>query len=129
MTTVTTKEELEQALKNKEASILVKGELAAAMRKKKRRKKTAIFCGAGLVLAGVALIPFTGGASLTASGIGLTVAAGGTTVAATTAEVAIFAGVAALGLGAVSLALLKNYTFEITKQGHILLTSKGSKQS
>ena len=36
MVTVTTKEELELALNTKEASILIKGELAKTMRKKKK---------------------------------------------------------------------------------------------
>ena len=39
MVTVTTKEELELALNTKEASILIKGELAKTMRKKKKIKK------------------------------------------------------------------------------------------
>ena len=38
MVTVTTKEELELALNTKEASILIKGELAKTMRKKKKIK-------------------------------------------------------------------------------------------
>ena len=41
MITVTTKEELELALKNKEASIFVKGDLAKVMQKKSKIKKAA----------------------------------------------------------------------------------------
>lgn len=124
MVTVTTKEELELALNNKEASILIKGELAKTMRKKKKIKKATILSGAGIILAGVALIPFTGGASLAASTIGFTVATGGTTIAATTAEIAILSGVAALGLGTISMALLKDYSFEYTPDGGVKLTHK-----
>ena len=39
MVTVTTKEELEFALNNKEASILIKGELAKTMKKKEKDQK------------------------------------------------------------------------------------------
>lgn len=124
MVTVTTKEELELALNTKEASILIKGELAKTMRKKKKIKKATILSGAGIILAGVALIPFTGGASLTASTIGFTVATGGTTIAATTAEIAILSGVAALGLGTISMALLKEYSIEYTPDGGVKLTHK-----
>ena len=67
---------------------------------------------------------FLGGASLTASTIGFTVATGGTTIAATTAEIAILSGVAALGLGTISMALLKDYSFEYTPDGGVKLTHK-----
>ena len=125
MVTVTTKEELELALKNKEANILVKGDLAKAMQKKRKIKKTAIISGAGMILAGVALIPFTGGASITATVSGFSVAtAAGTTIAASTAEVAILSGLAALGLGTICISLLKEYSFEYTQDGGVKLTHK-----
>lgn len=125
MVTVTTKEELELALKNKEAKILVKGDLAKVMRKKKKINKAAIITGAGIILAGVALIPFTGGASIvpTVMGFTATTVEGGA-IALSTAEVAILSGVAALGLGTISLALLKEYSFEYTPDGGVKLTHK-----
>ena len=46
MVTVTTKEELENALKNNEATILVTGDLARVMQKKKKIKKAAMISGA-----------------------------------------------------------------------------------
>lgn len=125
MITVTTKEGLEKALKNEEPTILVKGDLAKVMQKKKKIKKAAIISGAGMILAGVALIPFTGGASITATISGFSVAtAAGTTIAASTAEVAILSGLAALGLGAISISLLKEYSFEYTPDGGVKLTHK-----
>ena len=125
MVTVTTKEELELALKNKETNILVKGDLAKVMQKKRKIKKTAIISGAGMMLAGVALIPFTGGASITATVSGFSVAtAAGTTIAASTAEVAILSGLAALGLGTICISLLKEYSFEYTPDGGVKLTHK-----
>jgi NCAIR mutase (PurE)-related protein len=125
MVTVTTKEELELALKNKEANILVKGDLAKVMQKKKKIKKAAMFSGAGMILAGVALIPFTGGASITATMSGFSImTAAGTTIAASTAEVAILSGLAALGLGSICIALLKEYSFEYTPDGGVKLTHK-----
>lgn len=125
MVTVTTKEELKLALKNKETNILVKGDLAKVMQKKRKIKKTAIISGAGMILAGVALIPFTGGASITATVSGFSVAtAAGTTIAASTAEVAILSGLAALGLGTICISLLKEYSFEYTPDGGVKLTHK-----
>lgn len=125
MVTVTTKEELELALKNKEATILVMGDLAKKMHKKRKIKKSSIITGAGLILAGVALIPFTGGASITATISGFSVAtAAGTTIAASTAEVAILSGLAALGLGTICISLLKEYSFEYTPDGGVKLTHK-----
>ena len=125
MITVTTKEELELALKNKETNILVKGDLAKVMQKKRKIKKAAVISGAGMILAGVALIPFTGGASITATAVGFSVAtAAGTTIAASTAEVAILSGLAALGLGTICISLLKEYSFEYTSDGDVKLTHK-----
>lgn len=125
MVTVTTKEELENALKNNEATILVTGDLARVMQKKKKIKKAAMISGAGMILAGVALIPFTGGASITATAMGFSVAtAEGTTIAASTAELAILSGLAALGLGAIYISLLKEYSFEYTPDGGVKLTHK-----
>ena len=125
MVTVTTKEELENAINKKETSILIKGDLAKVMHKKRKIKKTAKILGAGMILAGVALIPFTGGASITSSAMGFSVAtAAGTTITATTAEVAILSGLATLGLSTICISLLKEYSFEYTPDGGVKLTHK-----
>lgn len=123
MITVTTKEELEQALMRKEQHIQIKGELAKKIAKKKKIKSVMKIAGGVLFVAGIALVPFTGGTSLALNG--LTVATGtGTTIALSTAEVAIVAGLGALGLSTASLALLKGYSFEYDKDGSIRLTKK-----
>jgi len=126
MVTVTTKEELEKALKSKEKEILVEGEIAKNIVRKKKMKKGALIVGGASVLGGIALLPFTGGASAIAIAQGLTV--GGVTV--TTAEAAIGAGAI---LSVASLALLKNYEieFESNKAGNdkrVKLTLKPGKK-
>jgi hypothetical protein len=105
MVTVTTKEELEKALKNKENEIFVEGEMAKKIIRKQKVKKGALITGGASVLAGLALLPFTGGASTIAIAHGLTVGA----VTISTTEVFVGAG---LILSASSLLLLKNYTIE-----------------
>ncbi len=124
MVEVTTKEQLESALQNKEKKIIVKGELANKINKKKKIKTGAKILGGTLIVAGIALAPFTGGASLAVSGFTVTTAAG-TAVALTTGEIAILAGITA-GVGAlgISIALLKGYTVKRDKDGSITLSLK-----
>ena len=91
MITVTTKNEFEQAILNRESKILCKGEAAKPFLKQRKRKRGAIIGGAVAAIAGIAVIPFTGGASALGSmGIiaGLTVG----TVTLTAAELAIICG-------------------------------------
>ena len=55
MVTVTTKDELEKALKSKEKEILVEGEMANKIIRKKKLKKGALIAGGISVLGGIAL--------------------------------------------------------------------------
>lgn len=106
MKTVSTKSELEQALKAGETHLLLKGELAKAISKKKSRSKAAKIGGAVLAGAGIlAAIP-TAGVSLGATAIGLTIG----TVTITAAELAIL-----FGGSAVILAILKGRGVKLKK--------------
>ncbi len=76
MKTVYTKEELQQALENREEKIEVRGELAQKIYRNAKRKKL-IRSSAGLIgvlaiIGGIALTPVTGGASLVGAAAGLT---------------------------------------------------------
>ena len=93
MITVTTKQEFEQAIQNREPKILCIGDAAKPFLKQRKRKRGAIIGGVIAAVAGVAAIPFTGGASAIGSmGIiaGLTVGS----VTLTAAELAIICGTA-----------------------------------
>lgn len=102
MVTVTSKEELEKALRNKEEEILVEGEMAKKIAKKAKIKKGGLIVGGLSILTGVVLLPFTGGGSVFAIAQGLT--AGG--VAISTTEIFVGAGIL---LSASSLLLLNKY--------------------
>ena len=111
MITVRSKQELEVALKNKTASVIIEGPYAKtfanAVRSRRRKAKVAIGFGALAVIGGLAAAPFTGGASLAgtvmgATAMGLTVG----TVTICTAELAMILGFAAYALN-------KKYTIKI----------------
>ena len=125
MVEVINKDELEQALKNKETAILIKGDLAKKIGKKKKFKRGAFIIGGIMLVGGLALVPFSGGTSLlgTVSGFEV-ITATGATISMTTAEVAILAGLGTIGLSTASLAILKGYSFEYQKDGTIRLTKK-----
>ena len=78
MTTVYTKEELQKAIKRKEFPISCRGEIAEQLKKRKKRSKAAKLGGAAVVIAGLAALPFTGGASAGAAAMGLTATAAAT---------------------------------------------------
>lgn len=126
MVTVTTKEELELALKNKEAYILIKGDLAKLIKKKRKIKKTAMLTSVALLAVGVALIPFTGGSSMLPTMGFVYTSAAGSVLSISAGEFAMISGILALGLGTVCVALLKEYSFEYTSDGDIKLTHKKS---
>jgi len=88
MVTVSTKAQLKAAIEQKQFPIKCVGEIAEQMRNKKKRATKTKIAGAAIALAGVAAIPFTGGASAVATGAGLT--AMGLTLS--TAELAILVG-------------------------------------
>jgi len=125
MVTVFTKEELEKALKNKEAKIVIQGELAnefvKKFEKKKKAKKRVMVGGLCTAALGLILLPFSFGGSSGIVAQGLVVTAGSVTVAMTTAEVAIVMG--ALGV-VVSMAILRNYSIEVEPNGAVIMTNK-----
>ena len=106
--TVTTRKELEEALKNKNVNkIRVEGPLAKEMRAKAKKKKIigGSLIGASLIAAGsLVAAPFTGGTSLIAGAAGFTAALTAGAVTISTAELAIMVGAAVT-----SLAILKGY--------------------
>lgn len=129
MTTVTvsTKDELENAVRNNVEKIIITGnlakEIAKAQKKKSVAKKVGIgsAIGAGVaVVAGIAAAPFTGGvsavaAATTASAVMTT--AGGTAVALSTAEViaGILGALGALGIAAGTInSIAKNYNVKVS---------------
>ena len=98
MVVVRTKEELQEAIKNKVDSIRIEGPyagiVAQKIRSRKKVKKVAIGVGTLALVGGVIAAPFTGGASLAGSAVGLT--AMGLTVGAvtlTTTQLAMLLGV------------------------------------
>ena len=76
MVVVRTKEELQEAIKNKVDSIRIEGPYAGIVAKKirsrKKLKKTAIVAGTLALVGGVVAAPLTGGVSLAGSAMGLT---------------------------------------------------------
>ena len=76
MIVVRTKEELQEAIKNKVDSIRIEGPyagiVAQKIRSRKKVKKVAIGVGTLALVGGVIAAPFTGGASLAGSAVGLT---------------------------------------------------------
>ncbi|MBR6992381.1 MAG: hypothetical protein IKH97_09210 [Bacteroidales bacterium] len=107
MKTVTSKEELKDALKNKENEIHVVGEYAKTIQKRLANKKKIKWAGVGIIAASLVAIPFVGGAAAIPV-MGLTAGAEG--VALTGVELAMVLG-AGTFLGA--LFIFKGYTIEI----------------
>lgn len=111
MVVVRTKEELQEAIKNKVDSIRIEGPyagiVAQKIRSRKKVKKVAIGVGTLALVGGVIAAPFTGGASLAGSAAGLT--AMGLTVGAITISTTQLAML--LGLGA--FAIYKKYNIKI----------------
>ena len=93
---VTTKKELEEALKNKNVNkIRVEGPLAQKMRSKAKKKKilAGSLIGASLIAAGSLIAaPFTGGTSLIAGAAGFTAALTAGAVTISIGELAILVG-------------------------------------
>lgn len=135
--TVSTKEELESAVKSNAEKIIITGELAKEIAKAQKKKSVAKKVGIGsaigagvAVVAGIAAAPFTAGASAVAASIPVTSAfiatetagavittAGGTAVALSTAEViaGILGALGALGIAAGTInSIAKNYNVKIS---------------
>lgn len=114
MVVVRTKEELQEAIKNKVDSIRIEGPyagiVAQKIRSRKKVKKVAIGVGTLALIGGVIAAPFTGGASLAgsvagATAMGLTVG----TITISTAELAMILGFAAYVIN-------KKYKIKIGKE-------------
>ena len=114
MIVVRTKEELQEAIKNKVDSIRIEGPyagiVAQKIRSRKKVKKVAIGVGTLALVGGVIAAPFTGGASLAgsvagATAMGLTVG----TITISTAELAMILGFAAYVIN-------KKYKIKIGKE-------------
>ncbi len=116
MTTVYTKEELQKAIKRKESPISCRGEIAEQLKKREKRSKAAKLGGAAVVIAGLAALPFTGGASAAGvAAMGLTATAAATaTVGISVAELAIL-----IGGGVAIFAILKGRKVRLEKDGSV----------
>ena len=117
MKTVTTTKELEEAIKAGETQLLLKGEIAEKIIKKKKRKKGALIGGAVLALGGLIALPFTGGASAVGifAGLGLTIG----TITMSAAELAIIVGGSIAIIG-----LIKDYDVKFNSDGSVELKKK-----
>lgn len=121
---VTTKDELERAVKNNTEKIVITGDLAkkiiSAQKKKSVAKKvgiSSIVLSAVAAVAGLAAAPLTGGASAVAGASFATVALTGGGITLTTAEVAILVlgALGALGISAGIINIIaKNYNVKFS---------------
>ena len=123
MTTVSNKEDFKKALERRETQIIVTGQLAKEMRKKKSKKKKIGIAGVVIATACIAAIPFTGGASAAgaAGAMGLTAAgaaAGATAMSA--AEIALLLGVSG-GIGLGIIGLCKGYKVIYKPDGSVFV--------
>lgn len=120
MTTVSSKEALKKAIQNKQFPIRCTGEIAKQLIRKKKSAKKVKIGGAALALAGLAAIPFTGGASAGATVAGLTATgltiggAGGLVMS--TAELAIL-----VGGGVAIMGILKGRKIKLQADGSVVV--------
>ena len=112
MRTVKTEEELKAAFEAKETKIIVKGPMAERMVKKSKTKKATKIAGIALVVASLAAIPFTFGASSAGVAAGLTV--GGSALVVSAGELAILCGFA---LGVYGIYKGSRVTYRMTPEG------------
>lgn len=96
MVIVSTKKELKAAIDSREPKIIAVGDLAKSIRSKSKRKKGLRIGGIALAIAGVALIPLTGGTSAGLTAMGLTIGSASVSVA----ELAIICGCVVASIGA-----------------------------
>ena len=129
MIVVRTKEELQEAIKNKVDSIRIEGPyagiVAQKIRSRKKVKKMAIGVGTLALVGGVIAAPFTGGASLAGSGLtamGLTVGA----VTLTTTQLAMLLGV---GGSLLAYSIHEKYSLKLVKdkEGNVSVEMHPSK--
>lgn len=123
MITVYSKEEFKSAVKAGEKKIIVKGAFAEEIRQKASRqrkvKKGAKIAGAAALIGGIALMPFTGGASAAGAVAGATALTVGT-LTISTAELAII-----VGGGVIMTAMIKGYDkITVNRDGSVVLEKK-----
>ena len=106
MKTVYSKKELDDAYASGERTIIVKGEFAQQIRTRCKVKKAAKITSGLVAVAGIAAVPFTGGASLLATGAGLTIG----TLTISAAELAVTLG-SGLAFYAIKNGKLKNISY------------------
>lgn len=121
MKTVRTEQELKRLLEAGEKDIKVEGEYAKKIIKRARTKKAIKWGGIGMIVLGIAALPFTGGGSIGAVMHGLTVTTGGTTVVLGIGEVAMLLGATTF---VASLAILKGYSVDIDSENNTVRIHK-----
>ena len=130
MVVVRTKEELQEAIKNKVDSIRIEGPYAGIVAQKirsRKKKKMAMGVGTLALVGGVVAAPFTGGASLAGSAAGLTamgLAVGAVTL--TTTQLAMLLGV---GGSLLAYSIHEKYSLKLVKdkEGNVSVEMHPSK--
>lgn len=131
MVVVRTKEELQEAIKNKVDSIRIEGPnagiVAQKIRSRKKVKKVAIGVGTLALVGGVIAAPFTGGASLAGSAVGLT--AMGLTVGAVTLTTTQLAMLLGVGGSLLAYSIREKYSLKLVKdkEGNVSVEMHPSK--
>lgn len=131
MIVVRTKEELQEAIKNKVDSIRIEGPyagiVAQKIRSRKKVKKGAIGVGTLALVGGVIAAPFTGGASLAGSAVGLT--AMGLTVGAVTLTTTQLAMLLGVGGSLLAYSIHEKYSLKLVKdkEGNVSVEMHPSK--
>jgi len=117
MIVVRTKEELQEAVKNKVDSIRIEGPYAGIVvqkiRSRKKVKKMAMGVGALALVGGVVAAPFTGGASLAGNAVGLT--AMGLIVGAITISTTQLAMLLGVGGSLLAYSIHEKYSLKLVK--------------
>lgn len=117
MKTVSTKSELKRAIEQNQFPIKCIGDVAKQLRRKKKNSKAGKMVGAALIVAGIATLPFTGGASATGIAAGASaLVLGGGTLAISTAELAIL-----VGGGIATLGILKGRKVRLCSDGSVVV--------
>ena len=116
MVTVTTKEDLKNAIETKEDRIIIKGELAQKIAKQRKASKGTAIAGGVIAAGSIIAAPFTGGMSLIGGAGAAATMSGGT--------IALLLAISGL-IGLSFYALKKDYNVKTTMMGQELeLTRK-----
>lgn len=127
MIVVRTKEELQEAIKNKVDSIRIEGPYAGIVAQKIRSRKKVKKFGTLALVGGVIAAPFTGGASLAGSAVGLT--AMGLTVGAVTLTTTQLAMLLGVGGSLLAYSIHEKYSLKLVKdkEGNVSVEMHPSK--